>query len=105
MTLHDIAPRLAAARDVERWNIWCAGPDQIDDQCIGDGEHWAETVSACHATSRHDQCVGLRDPSCDGVVDIYDIQQRLLYGLNRGRVSRIASWKCRRCNAARSRHT
>lgn len=88
-SLHDVAPRLAVARDVDRFNVWTAG----DDYLLGlkNGDRWAETVRADHETSR---C------SCDGTIDRYDILRRILVGPNRGALSRVKLVKCRQCSSS-----
>ncbi len=94
-SLHEIAPRLAAARDIEKWNFWCAGDDSWSG--VRDGDRWAEIVGdPRHTTGR---CF-----HCHGIEDRYQFDQRILIGMNRGHVSRIHWRKCRSCRSSYSKH-
>lgn len=83
VSLHDIAPRLAVARDQRRREIAV-----IDGPGFNVGDEWSTIIRADHETGR---C------QCGAVEDRDTITERLLHGdgLQRTTWSR----RCRRCGA------
>ena len=81
VSLHDIAPRLAVARDVRMHEIDQTGeyPGQ-DFARVDDFEH---SVGRCRF--------------CGGDEDRYEVHERLLVGWNRGQIHRIWRATCRSC--------
>lgn len=81
VSLHDIAPRLAVARDLRRWEVDTTGDYPGRDFCrILDHEH---TTGVC----RH----------CGGADDRYVVRDVILVGPNKGLHCRVWWQRCRRC--------
>jgi hypothetical protein len=86
--LHDVAPRLARARDERRWEIVPEG---------GDGEpgsQWATLLSPRHHSRRCRRC--------GGEERVMNASQRIEVGLNRGVVTPLSTSHCERCGAGMS---
>ena len=87
VSLHDIAPRLAVARDQRRREIAV-----IDGLGFDVGDEWSQILRAEHETGR---C------PCGGVEDRHTITDRLIVGVNKGDIRTTWSSNCRRCGAGR----